>query len=267
MKGKRSNNLFPNTRMLGRVAEFCPVCRDIQAHWLLRPDPGLQIQIGEPGPSCLVVCQTCGTPMPSDSKTYSRAERDETLTLEALLQRTSPELARTMAPRLALEAQVAAGLVPPEIRSAMIREALEVGATLWAMENWTARGPGARARSVVYGLAASLGISAGMIAAVILWGPHVRTMLGWRTATIAGEAWLVMIGLVWVIVMITPWMRRKRGEIDVRRRVRAMLRPLEPTAAEVKAVIADLESLGEDCRWLTAKGVGALRDRERAIAA
>ncbi len=97
-------------RGLGMVADFCPICREVQAFQLIRI--GLAghiyyISFGEGKLSGhLIRCGKCGVDLGVDSTRYATTEKESRVNLEVLIRDTFPNLREKYAARLELEARI-----------------------------------------------------------------------------------------------------------------------------------------------------------------
>ena len=113
---------------LGRVADFCPICRDIRAFEVFRAGMaghiyGMKLSDGKLL-GHVKQCKCCGLRLGADPKHYERFEDISTTDLDVLIIRTFPAVRKQFAERLALEEQVRrkSGPLPPEIRQQFLLE-------------------------------------------------------------------------------------------------------------------------------------------------
>jgi hypothetical protein len=225
---------------LGRVADFCPICRSCTAlvlqrhtltwHWFWIPLGSGKYE----GDS--LRCETCGTERPADVRIYASVVQDQAMPLDVLAARTFPSLPLLRQRRLELESRVLLdpeGLTSQE-RAVLVREPFEA----------MARGVDALYRDTPLdfwsGLAAfgllALPIGTGIVAAnlsqgdvsTVLWSAAGALLLAFILAGLAGDR-------------ATQRTLRKRTFPAIA----AALRPLEPDAAEVVAVMSQLHAGGQ----------------------
>lgn len=97
-------------RVLGSVADFCPICRDVRAFQLIRV--GLAghiyyISFGEGKLAGHIIrCGTCAVDLGTDPSRYATTEKDSRVSLEVLVRDTFPNLRQKYAARLELEERI-----------------------------------------------------------------------------------------------------------------------------------------------------------------
>lgn len=81
---------------LGRVAEYCPICRKNRTCELLEVRRSARVLIFPFGPATLegheTRCETCDTCVPTDKAKYAAISRESQADVEALLRETNPRL-------------------------------------------------------------------------------------------------------------------------------------------------------------------------------
>jgi len=98
-------------RKLGRVADFCPICRDVRAFQLIRVGLAGHIYYVSFGEGKLaghlIRCEQCGVELGVDANAhYTHFEQDRRVELEALIRNTFPNLREAYATRLEIEARI-----------------------------------------------------------------------------------------------------------------------------------------------------------------
>lgn len=111
---------------LGRVAEFCPICRRITAHGLERANAVSHLYYIPLGPGEALQyshrCESCRVWHPAQNGLYHAVSRDRSADVEALVAATNPTLPAAIAVRLHLERSIAAGGARTEIRREFLAE-------------------------------------------------------------------------------------------------------------------------------------------------
>jgi hypothetical protein len=158
--------------VVGRVADFCPVCRDLRP-FTFRKELTVRVQITihyVPHVSELEskeagwdrVCETCNVDLPAFPSTYSSISSDRSLGLEGLIRDTYPELRNKVATRLALEEEVRRGALAPERRRELLLEPFYLlehrirsarGKPMSSLRRWSVPTAGALAILGVFGTA------------------------------------------------------------------------------------------------------------------
>ncbi|MEE8107296.1 MAG: hypothetical protein V3T86_17305 [Planctomycetota bacterium] len=109
-------------KLLGRVADFCPICRKYRAHTLTRVSEVNHIYCVSLGKGSLLdletKCEVCHFRGPADLQEdeYKAVSQNTVGGVEELIDETNPDLDKTYAPRIALERRIAAGNLGKEER-------------------------------------------------------------------------------------------------------------------------------------------------------
>jgi hypothetical protein len=114
-------------KKLGRVADFCPICRDLRPFDLTSVHMVSHLYFIPLGSGKLaghfIKCRNCGVQLGAEGGKYATAERRRVDDLEDLIHRTNPGLRAERADRLALEAEIRKGArLPAERREALLME-------------------------------------------------------------------------------------------------------------------------------------------------
>lgn len=113
-------------RRLGRVAEFCPICRDIRPHRVVEVVIAGHIYYISVGDGELVGfelhCEDCGGCRIQEEAPYPHIARDANLNLKDLLVQTNPRLPDRMQERIKLERELRTGRLTPEMRHDLLLE-------------------------------------------------------------------------------------------------------------------------------------------------
>jgi hypothetical protein len=113
-------------RKLGRVADFCPICRKTRAHTLRRIGGAGHVYYISFGQGKLlgheVECETCHMHHEADIRDYATVSQDPIADVDGLLTETFPNFQEFYATRLAIEQRIAAGTLQGADRTDMLRE-------------------------------------------------------------------------------------------------------------------------------------------------
>ncbi len=117
-------------RNLGCVADFCPICRSIQAFDLKRLGLASHIYFISLGEGKLtghiIQCRRCGVQLKAEPETYSAREKRHAriIDVESLIHSTYPNIREVYARRLAFEERLkkSPGDIPPEMRAEYMME-------------------------------------------------------------------------------------------------------------------------------------------------
>src|SRR5262245_34959788 len=97
-------------REQGRVADFCPICREVRAFVLIRvglADHIYYVSFGQGKLAGHVIrCETCKVVLGVNPTLYMATEKDSRVEVETLIRRTFPKLRETYAQRLELEEKI-----------------------------------------------------------------------------------------------------------------------------------------------------------------
>lgn len=228
-------------RKLGRVADFCPICRCFQAFKLIRVGQARHIYFISFGWGKLVrhemVCETCGSSFPTDCLRYRSVSDNPLAHFDVLAEETHPNLADRYAERLRLEERFCNGTTTMQDRAELIREAFV--AIAYRIEERAAEGH----IDIYTGLAPLLTIA--MTAAVVFGYGFVADQSD-------PEIWDTMIVVVYGALSLGCAATLVLLATDVRRFIRskihpvlvAALQPLQPSVEELQAVLTGLKVFG-----------------------
>ena|SRR5258708_7684593 len=97
-------------RVVGMVADFCPICREVRAFQLIRVGSAGHIYYISFGAGKLaghiIRCGSCAADLAVDPTRYATTEKDSRVSLEVLIRDTFPDLREKYAARLELEARL-----------------------------------------------------------------------------------------------------------------------------------------------------------------
>ena len=220
-------------KVLGRVADFCPICHKARAHVLRRIGEASHVYYISFGQGTLLghetECETCHVRRETEEQQYAAISRDKFGDVNALLAETHPDFERYFAERLAREAKLAAGTLSDEEREEMLWEPFVlIGSMLEANRAEPESSP--LARKIGW---TTLAVGAVLVAAAIYRPrPTPETYENFLVALAA----VLAIGLVASFALMffrSPWFMKHRVRPML---VRALL-PLKPTLAELEETI------------------------------
>jgi hypothetical protein len=114
------------SKRLGRVADFCPICRDIQAFGVTKLDKFdhlYGIPVSHRGTVGFVKrCEACSIELNEQLDAHQSYSRDRRADVAALMATVGPKLRERMRERLALEGRVREGELTTDDRSALLME-------------------------------------------------------------------------------------------------------------------------------------------------
>lgn len=219
-------------RTLGRVADFCPICRGFRAFRLTRVGKANPISSLAGGAGMLLgyekTCATCGITSAAYARLYVQASAERGDELPELIEKTNPDLARKCAARLHLEKRVRESRLSAAERLALIREPfLLTNALIEARAAITRFDP----PSGLSLLATVALVIAGMLLAPA--GSYLR----------AGSLGIGCLGVLFTFYLfVTDVGRYTRREVHPKLLI--ALRPLGPTLQELQDVLRNLRNLG-----------------------
>jgi len=221
-------------RPIGFVADFCPVCRGARAFALRRVGSASHVYYLSFGEGQLVghekTCQECGTALRAEPTAYASIAKSAT-NIDALTTLTFPSLGQVYAARFALEEKVRSA---PESLSADERHALIRNAFLLVSPKVEKRFASTHIdRETGFALLAAL--------VLVVVAPALSRVL---MPDLTDATFLLALGIGLALVI---WQGSLSGRRFMSRQVTPTLakslRPLRPTEAELRAVIAELVRL------------------------
>ena len=121
------------TKELGRVADFCPICRKLSAFKFIRIGMVGHIYYIPLGEGSMVAneieCEFCKTKFLSDATNYQLISTNKEAALDQLIYDTNPNIRQKYSVRLLAEEKVRTGEIDREERINLIREALILGSS------------------------------------------------------------------------------------------------------------------------------------------
>ncbi len=220
-------------RPLGRVADFCPLCRGFRPFQLSQAETSRSLYSVPYGPRQVLgfvrTCEDCGMETKADPATYRARLSDPGADLDALIAETNPEIRRNWAARLLLEDRIRARKLGPGERVAILREPFD-----WANEALERRNAeGQLDRPTGFGCLLTFLAPAACLGLL---------PLAWHGSTEAIEAATLALGALCLaftfLAIVTDGKRYYRRSI-LPRLVDAV-RPLDPSAEEVDAIFESL---------------------------
>ena len=222
-------------RKLGHVADFCPFCREPKAFRLRRIGLAGHLYYISLTQGELVgyerTCHDCGTALDIEGGHYHAVSK-QALPLPDLIHETFPWLNHTFGDRLALEEQIRRDpmALSPEQRQALIRQPFFL------------LSPKVEAHSAKGHIDSGLGLALAATLVAVLFGPPLVHAL--LPAVELAELLLGFLGIglalvVWQIIASRPRYVRRTILPPLTR----ALRPLQPTRAELEAVVSEMNGL------------------------
>lgn len=216
-------------RTLGRVADFCPLCRGFQPFRLLRVQSirrfynlplGGRVDLGHSK-----VCESCNLLTPAAPDVYRAVSNDPDADLETLIAETNPEIRRNWASRLILEDRIKARKLTAGERSTLLREPYDMATEVLQRRNVEGQ----------LDLPSNLGCLATFLLPVAcLWFlPMV-----WNASGDAIELAVVAVGGVCVAFTVLALVTdgRRHARLAVVPKLVAALRPLDPSSEEIEQI-------------------------------
>ncbi len=113
-------------KRLGRVAEFCPICRKARAHVIRRIGEASHVYYVSFGQGSLVghetECETCHLRDGAEIRDYAQVSQNPLSDVDELISETYPNFRESYSDRFAIEAKIAAGTLAGEDRTEALRE-------------------------------------------------------------------------------------------------------------------------------------------------
>jgi len=219
-------------KRLGRVAEFCPICRKPRTHVIRRVGEASHVYYLSFGQGSLLghetECETCHLRSDANIRDYAAVSQNPIGDVDELLAETYPNFKEAYAGRLAIEAKITAGTLAGEDRTDALRE------PFFMLEPMIERNRAAPESSPMGKKVGYFTLFAGMafvLAVVLTTGskrgpsPAVQNV---RTAL------LVMLGAgmlasLYFLAARHPWFMKNR----IRPQLISALTPLQPTEEEL----------------------------------
>lgn len=212
---------------VGRIAEFCPVCRNLTAFACTRVRVVEHFNYVDVGRGDAVAsdieCEACRTRFRT-RRSYPSIDRDVGLDIATLAEATNPRVLETIEARHELEARIRTNALTQEERFTLIRGAI------CSLSHHATTGAGT---SVVGAIAVALTIALLIGGMIAMMDP--RAPLMFRAALWSGVA---VAGVIAGYELITTPARFMRDELYPR--IARALATIRPTRREMEAVFATL---------------------------
>lgn len=213
---------------LGRVADFCPICRDFRPFTVHRVGAAGHVYYISVGKGKLVgheiKCEDCGVAQSADLDFYRTISQDPLAAAHELEAVTTPHLREAYEERLAIESRLRSGSLDPEQRRNLLFEPFALLSHLVEERAAATHFDRKSAAGCLVGVAALLGL---VVAAILESGPLAIAMT-------------VLLGLGFLMTLLCL-------ATDVTRHTRARvlpllaraLRPLQPRDEELAASLQE----------------------------
>jgi hypothetical protein len=217
-------------KALGHVADFCPICRDIQAFEIFRAGMAGHVYGITTGDGQLLgyikQCKQCGLRLATDPQQYTSIDDGSTTDREALIARTFPGVRKKFSQRLELEEQLRRNprAVSTEARQQYLMEPFVAFNAV--VEEWFNGKVPMDAPSGLGCLGTIILMAALMFLGATVKGEAAKDRLLVPTLVLAG------IGVVFTLLQfyLRPYRRVRRKVLPF---LALSLKPLQPTASEL----------------------------------
>ncbi len=227
-------------KRVGRVADFCPMCRALSVFELRRVGEASHVYYISFGQGKLlghdITCETCGTPSETEIERYAAVSEDELGDLESVLRETYPRLREVEAERLALEKRVKSGALSPEERVQLLRE------PFFATEMRVQRQENVR-YSTPLGRKISYLTLFLLVCIMVFGGLDAAYPDGIAETMLPVSALLFCVGFVMTLYYLMSHTRHFVRDV-VQPQLAATLAPLRPTPEELQEVLQNVRSMG-----------------------
>lgn len=226
-------------RSLGRVADFCPICREAGVFELLETRVVAHIYYiplgrGTPAGGNQIRCLRCGTQMWVKAEEYAQVSQDRTANASALFATLGPAAAAAVQERLRLEVRVQACGLSPEERTVLVEEPF-----LLLSSRLDARAESTRIdRRSGLALAATIGLP------ILLMTIEAHAPRSLETAFGVLEIAVIVIGLAATLYLVATDRRRHYQEV-VEPLLTRSLAPLRPSREELARALKKLKQIGK----------------------
>ncbi len=222
-------------RPLGRVADFCPLCRGFRPFRVFRSELAqhfYNIAVGARVPVGFAKrCESCGLDSNADPANYRSVSHDPDADLDRLIAETNPEIGRTWAARMLLEDRIQARKLSAGERSTLLREPFAMAEDVIACRN----AEGTLDLPSQLGCLGSLAVPvACLLLLPLAWngpGEAIET----ATVVVAG----LFVGFTFLAIMSDARRHAKKAVVP---RLVASIRPLDPSQEEVEEILASLRA-------------------------
>jgi hypothetical protein len=235
-------------RDLGRMADFCPLCRGFRPFRLLAVENvrhfyhvplGGRLAIGH-----AKLCESCGLSSDADPTTYRAISRDSEIGVDTLIAETNPEIRRNWASRLILEDRIKSRKLTAGERATLLREPFEMADAVLAR----------RGREGRLDLPSRLGCLGTLLIPTLCMTllPMAWNASGDAIEWTAIASGALCLGLAFLAITTDG---RRHARRDILPRLVTAVRPLDPTPEE-------LDGIFESLRQARAPIAEVLRPRE-----
>ncbi len=222
---------------IGWVADFCPVCRDMNQFRLLRVGSASHVYYISIGKGTLlgheIVCQSCQIPLSANINHYKTISKEHAALTEDLIGKTHPEVRERYRNRIELEERVRTnGQVTEEERRLLIRESFLLVNSL------------IETRSSSTHIDRKSGVALLVSLALIVLLLSIELIFK-NPPPGLGKALFIALGLAalgTISCLLTDVQRFTRTEIFPL--LNKALKPLKPTSQELQEVLQYLEKAG-----------------------
>lgn len=219
-------------RCVGRVADFCPLCREIRPFRLFHRHCQYHVALigmGEgPADAIDVECEHCGARVLREGYPYATALRDRSASLDELVAATNPRIPELYRERLEMEARVRRRRLGSMERNALLREPFELlGPAIVADFRMT------------HGESKTILLS-GMLFVGLVFLTSELVSSDWTPIMVAASICALAGFMVLLARRTTRYIRRTCIPC-----LAMSLEPLRPTAEELDAVMAHLVGPGQ----------------------
>lgn len=227
-------------RKQGKVADFCPICREVRAFQLIRVGLATHVYYVSFGEGKLagytIRCNECGVELAVEPTRYATAEKDPRVDLEVLIRDTFPRLREAYAERLELEARI------KRTRSALSAEQhqqflLEPFALLNPLVEQRFANSTQMDRQSGLGCLGTVLAGGGLFFAAMAFRGPVQDRI------LVGAAILAGIGTIYTLVQLHLGPKRY-FKAQVLPSLVKCLKPLEPTREDLAACLERSKTLG-----------------------
>lgn len=220
------------TKVLGRVVDFCPICRKVSAFTLIRVGMAGHIYYISLSEGSLIgneiQCEVCGCRIVADATNYKFISTNKMSELNQLIYETNPEIEKKYATRLLAEEKLKMGTIGQEDRTSLIREALILGSSVSVPGPETNTNPGVIIGFSIFIISI---LSVLILPAVLSHIPVVTTVLA-------------CIGVAFVGFLLAAFSAKRMAGGNKSKRLITALKALNPSFSELDDSIKFLRSAG-----------------------
>lgn len=225
--------------LLGKVAEFCPICREIRPFQLMEFGTVGHLYflpLGDPEKlGYMLQCEECGTLLQYTENPYTGLQQDENCGLEDLITTTNPTIREIHAERLALETQLRQSptFLTSQQRAGLLLEPFVVMELLMAIRY---------GKKVVPDIHSGLGCAGTFVLSTIV-GIINAMFFSFNDVLPAVALTITIVGTAYTILQLIRSGERQVRENVLPRLARA-LAPLHPAESELRECLKDCKLSG-----------------------